>query len=110
MLVIPAVEAASTPSPIREPAVCEMALLAVLPAAMACTVAVEEAIDEHYQEQENTLPEGELKEVVKKFRQEELEHRDAGLEHGAADMKGYELFHGLVKTGCKAAIFLAKRF
>ena len=79
-------------------------------AAMACTVAVEEAIDEHYAEQEEALPEGELKEVVKKFRAEEIEHRDAGLEHGAEDMKGYELFHTFVKTGCKAAIFLAKRF
>lgn len=79
-------------------------------AAMACTVAVEEAIDEHYAEQEEALPEGELKEVVKKFRAEELEHRDAGLENGAEDMKGYELFHTAIKTGCKAAIFLAKRF
>lgn len=79
-------------------------------AAMACTVAVEEAIDEHYAEQEATLPEGELKEVVKQFRAEELEHRDAGLANGAQQMRGYEAFYKLVKAGCKASIFLAKRF
>lgn len=79
-------------------------------AAMACTVAVEEAIDEHYAEQEQVLPEGELKETVKKFRAEELEHRDAGLANGAEDMQGYGLFYNIVKAGCKASIFLAKRF
>lgn len=79
-------------------------------AAMACTVAVEEAIDEHYAEQEELLPEGELKETVKQFRAEELEHRDAGLENGAEDMRGYEVFYNLIKAGCKASIFLAKRF
>lgn len=79
-------------------------------AAMACTVAVEEAIDEHYAEQEATLPEGEIKEVVRQFRTEELEHRDTGLENGAQDMRGYAAFYNLVKAGCKASIFLAKRF
>ncbi|PIR31614.1 MAG: demethoxyubiquinone hydroxylase family protein [Alphaproteobacteria bacterium CG11_big_fil_rev_8_21_14_0_20_44_7] len=79
-------------------------------AAMACTVAVEEAIDEHYQEQEEALPEGDLKEIVKKFRAEELEHRDKGLEHHAEEMPGYEVFTGIIKGGCKAAIWLAKRF
>lgn len=79
-------------------------------AAMACTVAVEEAIDEHYAEQEDILPEGELKEVVKQFRAEELEHRDKGIKHGAEQMRGYGAFYALVKAGCKASIFLAKRF
>jgi len=79
-------------------------------AAMACTVAVEDAIDEHYAQQEAVLPEGELKDTIKQFRAEELEHRDKGLEHGAEDMRGYEVFYKLVKAGCKASIFLAKRF
>ena len=56
------------------------------------------------------LPEGELKEVVKQFRAEELEHRDAGLANGAEQMQGYGVFYKLVKAGCKASIFLAKRF
>lgn len=79
-------------------------------AAMACTVAVEEAIDEHYAEQEAVLPDGELKETVKQFRAEELEHRDAGLANGAQDMQGYAAFYNLIKAGCKASIFIAKRF
>lgn len=79
-------------------------------AAMACTVAVEEAIDEHYKEQHDNLPEGELKQTVAKFRAEELEHRDTGLSHNAADMAGYNLFKTLIKTTAKTAIFLAKKF
>jgi demethoxyubiquinone hydroxylase (CLK1/Coq7/Cat5 family) len=38
-----------------------------------------------------------------------VEHRNTGLEHGAEDMKGYELFKMAVKTISKTAIFLAKR-
>jgi ubiquinone biosynthesis monooxygenase Coq7 len=79
-------------------------------AAMACTVAVEEVIDEHYAEQEAVLPDGELRDTIKKFRAEELEHRDAALENGAQEMRGYGVFYKLVKAGCKASIFLAKRF
>ena len=82
-------------------------------AAMACTVAVEEAIDEHYAEQEHTLKrmgtEPELYETVKKFRQEELEHRDIGLAHGAEQAPGYELLSGAIKRASKLAIFLSKR-
>lgn len=82
-------------------------------AAMACTVAVEEAIDEHYAEQEQTLKdmgtEPELYETVKKFRQEELEHRDIGLAHGAEQAPGYELLKGTIKRASKLAIFLSKR-
>jgi ubiquinone biosynthesis monooxygenase Coq7 len=54
-------------------------------AAMACTVAVEEAIDEHYAAQEAALgeDEAELKGRIAKFRADELEHRDIGLENEA---------------------------
>ena len=54
-------------------------------AAMACTVAVEEVIDQHYRAQSDKLGEDEapLKAKIDKFRAEELEHRDTGLEHGA---------------------------
>ena len=79
-------------------------------AAMACTVAIEEAIDEHYGEQYQTLPDGELKAIVEKFRAEELEHRDKGLEHDAENMIGYEIFKTIVKLGAKTSIWLAKRF
>ena len=80
-------------------------------AAMACTVAVEEAIDEHYQAQEKTLGDDEatLRGHVEKFRAEELEHRDIGLEHEAEQAPGYRLLSAAIKTGCKVAIKLSER-
>ena len=54
-------------------------------AAMACTVAVEKVIGEHYREQQNLLEddEKELKKTIAKFEKDELEHHDIGLEHDA---------------------------
>ena len=64
-------------------------------AAMACTVAVEEVIDDHYHEQEMLLDnmphEQELKANIVQFRQEELEHRDIGLEQHATTLPYYKL-------------------
>ncbi len=81
-------------------------------AAMACTVAVEEVIDEHYQEQLAQLPDEEaaLKTSIERFRQEELEHRDTGLEHAAEQAVAYPLLTAAIKAGSRAAIFLAQRF
>ena len=81
-------------------------------AAMACTVAVEEVIDEHYRRQGEALPEseGELKETIESFRREELEHRDTGLAHGAQEAVAYPLLTGAIKTGSRLAIWLAERF
>lgn len=80
-------------------------------AAMACTVAVEEAIDEHYAAQHAALPEeeAELKGIIERFRQEELEHRDIGLEHGAEQAPAYRLLSAVIKAGCKAAIRVSER-
>jgi ubiquinone biosynthesis monooxygenase Coq7 len=80
-------------------------------AAMACTVAVEEAIDEHYRAQTESLgdEEPELRETIEKFRQEELEHRDIGLAHDAERTPGYRLLNLVIKTGCKAAIALSEK-
>jgi ubiquinone biosynthesis monooxygenase Coq7 len=82
-------------------------------AAMACTVGVEEAIDEHYQSQIEALEpysdEANLRETCVKFRKEELEHRDTGLDHGAKQVPGYEVLTGAIKAGSKLAIWLSKR-
>ncbi len=83
-------------------------------AAMACTVAVEEVIDEHYAAQVEKLQgmdgaEDALKETCEKFRQEELQHRDTGLEHGAEQTPGYEALSALIKTGSRMAIWLSER-
>lgn len=81
-------------------------------AAMACTVAVEEVIDEHYAGQHARLADdqSDLKETIETFRQEELQHRDIGLEHGAEEAPAYALLSGAVKAGSRLAIWLSERF
>ena len=80
-------------------------------AAMACTVAVEEAIDEHYSRQSAALGDDEagLRDTIETFRAEELEHRDIGLQHGAEQAPGYRLLRRAIKAGCKVAIAVSER-
>jgi ubiquinone biosynthesis monooxygenase Coq7 len=80
-------------------------------AAMACTVAVEEVIDAHYAAQQAALDadEAPLNETIERFRLEELEHRDIGIEHGARQAPAYRLLTAIIKTGCKAAIRISER-
>jgi ubiquinone biosynthesis monooxygenase Coq7 len=80
-------------------------------AAMACTVAVEEVIDEHYAEQARALGESEpaLKATIEEFRQEELQHRDEGLAQGALEAPGYELLSSGIKAASRLAIWLSTR-
>jgi len=80
-------------------------------AAMACTVAVEEVIDDHYARQAEALGEDEpeLKDVIERFRAEELEHRAIGLEHEAEQAPGYRLLSGAVKAATRTAIWLSER-
>ena len=80
-------------------------------AAMACTIAVEETIDQHYQEQIDALgeDEAELKKKLIKFREDELHHRDIGVEHGGREAPGYEILSGAIRAGSKFAIWLSKR-
>ena len=80
-------------------------------AAMACTVAVEEAIDEHYRDQVTELAEDEpeLRATIEEFRAEELEHRDIGLEHEAELTPGYRVLSSVIKAGCRVAIAVSER-
>jgi ubiquinone biosynthesis monooxygenase Coq7 len=80
-------------------------------AAMACTVAVEEAIDDHYAAQEAELDGSEpaLRETIAEFRAEEAEHRDIGLANGAEQAPGYRLMSALIKAGCRVAIRLSEK-
>jgi len=81
-------------------------------AAMACTVAVETVIDEHYRRQAEQLGEDEapLRTTIERFRAEEVEHRDIGLAHEAELAPGYRLLSGAIKAGSRAAIWLSERF
>jgi ubiquinone biosynthesis monooxygenase Coq7 len=85
-------------------------------AAMACTVAVEEAIDAHYRAQSAELAsaepgqeEADLRATIEEFRAEELEHRDIGLAHDAENAPGYRALTALIKAGCKVAIAVSER-
>eukprot|EP00096_Caligus_rogercresseyi_P002299 TRINITY_DN1438_c0_g1_i1.p1 TRINITY_DN1438_c0_g1~~TRINITY_DN1438_c0_g1_i1.p1 ORF type:complete len:193 (-),score=40.94 TRINITY_DN1438_c0_g1_i1:76-654(-) len=84
-------------------------------AAMACTVAVESSITEHYNDQIRELlnddPEThkELIEKITKFRDEEQEHHDTGLEHDAEQAPFYSALSSVIKVGCKVAIWASER-
>lgn len=80
-------------------------------AAMACTVAVEETIEKHYQKQEHYLQDIEpaIQEKISQFRHEEMEHHDKGLDHGAEDSPFYMALHGAVTRITKTAIWLSER-
>jgi Ubiquinone biosynthesis protein COQ7 len=80
-------------------------------AAMACTVAVEEVIDEHYRKQAVALADDEpaLSELCERYRAEELEHRDTALAHGADQAPANRLLTAVVKSGSRAAIWLSER-
>lgn len=83
-------------------------------AAMACTVAVEASITDHYNDQIRTLvsedPERhkELIQAITKFRDDEQEHHDTGLAEGAEQAPFYQALSAVITVGCKAAICIAK--
>ena len=78
---------------------------------MACTVAVEETIDEHYASQAAELgdDEAELRATVEKFRADELDHRDEALASGARAAPAYEILTAAIKAGSRLAIWLSTR-
>ncbi len=80
-------------------------------AAMACTVAVEKVIGEHYQEQLDLLEDDhkDLKKTISKFRDDELEHHDIGIEHDAESAPGYKIMSKVIELGCKTAIAISKK-
>jgi ubiquinone biosynthesis monooxygenase Coq7 len=94
-------------------------------AAMACTEAVETEIGGHYNEQVRVLldmmeemeEEGEevgaelrgLTSTIKRIRDEELEHLDHAVENDAKQAKPYELLTGVIRTGCRGAIWISER-
>ena len=94
-------------------------------AAMACTEAVETEIGGHYNAQVRVLLEmlkemeskgeevgGELKELVdtlRKIRDEELEHLDHAVENDALKAVPHTLLTGVIRAGCRSAIWVSER-
>ncbi|HEX4533217.1 MAG TPA: demethoxyubiquinone hydroxylase family protein [Rhizomicrobium sp.] len=79
-------------------------------AAMACTAAVEEVIDQHYAAQVERLGRDEpLRATVEEFRADEVAHREEALAHGAEQAPGYRMLSETIKAGCRLAIKLSER-
>ncbi|KAF7861520.1 hypothetical protein EAF04_008083 [Stromatinia cepivora] len=94
-------------------------------AAMACTEAVETEIGTHYNEQVQVLLEmqeqmeargeelgeelTELLETIRRIRDEELEHLDHAVEHDAKKAVPHELLTGVIRAGCRGAIWVSER-
>lgn len=80
-------------------------------AAMACTVAVEEAIDEHYAAQGRALGDDEaaLRATIAAFREDEIEHKETALKHDAERAPVYPLLSHAIKAGSRLAIWLSER-
>ena len=80
-------------------------------AAMACTIAVEEVIGEHYQKQAENLgaDEAVLKKTIERFRDEELEHRDIAVDYKGREAKHYKILHDVIQKGCRTAIKIAEK-
>ncbi|KDQ33617.1 hypothetical protein PLEOSDRAFT_1110659 [Pleurotus ostreatus PC15] len=86
-------------------------------AAMACTEAVETVIGEHYDDQlkeMEALPSTHpsvplLRDVVKEFRDDELEHLDIAVENHSQRAPAHALLSTIVGGGCKVAIEVCKR-
>ena len=80
-------------------------------AAMACTAAVEEVIEDHYARQGESLGEADrsFAKTIAEFRADEAEHRQTALSAGAEDAPGYRLLSAAIKTGCRLAIKLSEK-
>jgi len=81
-------------------------------AAMACTAAVEEVIEDHYANQAARLAgEGEDRLVaeIEEARKGEVEHRDAALAAGAREAPAYATLTAAIKAGSRLAIWLSER-
>jgi ubiquinone biosynthesis monooxygenase Coq7 len=94
-------------------------------AAMACTEAVETEIGTHYNEQVITIM-GWMKEaeqrgeevdeeikdlltLLRKTRDEELEHLDHAVENDSKEAKPYDPLVNIIRTGCRTAINISER-
>lgn len=77
-------------------------------AAMACTAAVEDVIEQHYGEQAAALEADEpaLAATIRQFREEEIGHKTTAEEAGAG---GHPLLSAAIRLGCRAAIRLAEK-
>ena len=80
-------------------------------AAMLCTASVEEVIDGHYKDQTYKLgdDEKELKEKIKKFRDDELHHKEIAYDNGATKKGLFGVLDKIIKTSSRIAITISEK-
>ena len=80
-------------------------------ATMLCTASVEEVIDGHYQNQLDQLNSDEkiLKEKIKKFRDDEIHHKNIAYDNGASKEGLYSIMDKIIKAGSKVAISISEK-
>ena len=80
-------------------------------AAMLCTVAIEEVIEDHYQNQLKKLgnDEMDLKAKIEKFKEDEVAHKNIAYEAGASNKGLYSVMHKVIRTGSKIAITISEK-
>ena len=80
-------------------------------ATMLCTASVEEIIDGHYQNQLNQINSDEknLKKKIKKFRDDEIHHKNIAYDNGASKEGLYFILDKIIKTGSKVAISISEK-
>lgn len=83
-------------------------------AAHACTIAVEEVIDEHYQGQLEQLahmpsPPASLTELIEECRQDEIAHKEAAENLGGRNAPAYDLLTTTIKAISRTAIWLSSK-
>ena len=80
-------------------------------AAMLSTASVEEVIEDHYENQLNKLgnDEKELKEKIKKFKGDEVNHKNIAYEEGASNKGLYLIMDKVIRTGSKIAISISEK-
>ncbi len=80
-------------------------------AAHACTIAVEEVIEEHYQGQLDELAgkNPDLEKIISDFQAEEVEHKALAEQEGGREAVAYPLLSLVIKTITKSAIRLSTK-
>jgi len=84
-------------------------------AAHACTIAVEEVIEEHYQKQIDALSQekspmaASLKDTFQQFQREEIHHKEIATQQGGEEAPLYPVLTGIIKTLSRAAIWASER-
>ena len=80
-------------------------------AAMLCTASVEEVICDHYKDQLDKLgdDEKELKKSIKKFREDEDDHKNIAYDEGATKSGLYSVLDKIIQNTSKIAIKVSEK-